>query len=350
MGGFLPDFLQNTSNVLANLGIATPELGWTEATGGSNVAPNHNQDPSLNFVNQVMPGPNKTTGANSGGTLDNSGSVLGASTGSSANAQTLAQYDAAISQYQNSLDRLQNQLGIAQGNIGTNYTTSLNELNSALTAAQGQNNQQTTQNQQNLRTNKNTIADQASQGLRGLLSILGSYGAGGSSDVQNAGMAVADQASQQRAGAGQTFAQNQQAIDTNWGNYQNQDQNQRKKLEDWKTQQLNAAQAQSDSTKQDLLGKLADLKGSRLAAAGGSYTAGAQPYLDQANALSANIDALGRLNPTYTGETPVYTPQSLNSYITQGAGTSTAPSGATGLDSPYLAMLLGNKLDKKIGF
>jgi hypothetical protein len=262
----------------------------------------------------------------------------------------LSQFDQAIGSFNNSLNRLPTQLEIAQGNINSQYSTNQNELDSSKNQAQSSYNTSTTQNGQNLRTNKNTINDQASAGLRGLMRTLGAYGAGGSSDAQYvAPTAVANQASLQRSGAGQTYAQNAQGLDTNWNNFLTEDTNSRRKLDDWKNTQVNSARQKSETTKQDLLTKLAALQGQRAAAAGGSYTGGAQPYLDQANALNGTIDNLGRIAPTYDGKRPVYSAPSLDSYDTgTGTGTQVNPAGG-GSSNPYLAMLLGQNRDKNRG-
>src|SRR5690606_21204872 len=128
--------------------------------------------------------------------------------------------------------------------------------------------------------------DQQSQGLRGLLRTLGMYGAVGS-DATLASEAVANEATRQRSGAGSVFSQNQRGLDTNWGNFQNEDKDRRREAQDWRKKQLQAAEQQSATTKQDLLSRLAELRGQRAATVGGSYKGAAQPYLDRANALSS---------------------------------------------------------------
>lgn len=348
MGGFIPDFLQNITNGLSNIGIQTPELGWTEATGGANVAPNHSVAPNLDLTNTSVYGPyaSQTNGANAG--QDSSTASNGVASGITYSPQVLAQYDQGIKTLQSALDRSGTQLGIAQGNINNQFNTNQNELNTAKQNAQQSYDQSGVQNQQSLRTNKNQIADQASSGLRGLLRTLGAYGAGGSSDaLYNAPKAVTDQASAQRAGAGNTFAQNQQNLDTNWNGFLNSDQTSRQKLNDWRTQQLNSAQAQAETTKQSLLQKLADLQGQRASAAGGSYASAAQPLLDQANSLSGSIDQLGAINPTYNGTTPTYTAPTLDSYLANADTKTTLGQGATQDVSPVLSALLG--LGKRTG-
>lgn len=280
-----------------------------------------------------------------GNTPDQNNSTTITPNYSQINANALAQLGQSAGVLNNALGRLDNQLGIARGNINTQADTRNNELTSAFNQNKNSYDTSTTQNSQNYRTNKNVINDQASQGLRGLQRLLGSYGAVGS-DLGLAGQAVADVASAQNAGAGQTFSQNQSNLDTNWGNYKLADDQERKKVADWRTQQLNNAEASSNTTRQDLLSKLADIRGQEAQARGGSYAGGAQPYLDQSNALSARIDELGRLNPTYTGNTPTYTAAPLSSYQTgNGAVTKLSNTVANGLNTPYLNALLGR--DKK---
>jgi hypothetical protein len=389
MGGFLPDFIQNVANGLHSVGIPTPELGLTEGTGGSNVNASYmlpngggnyvsNSPIGLNGIQTIngktydfrgtqpvlvsngsTPTPQPvlhTTNTQTGGTDTGTSGLATSSNGYSNatgtyNPSQVQQYDQSIGVLKNALNRSGNQLGIAQENINNQYGTNLNELDSAKQQAQNSYNTSGTQNQQSLRTNKNTINDQASVGLRGLLRTLGMYGAGGSSTAQyTAPGAVAAQATQQRNGAGQTFATNQQNLDTNWNNFGVQDNQSRQKLNDWKSQQLNSAQSQSDTAKQSLLQQLADLQGTRAAYTGGNYALAAQPYADQANALSTQIDNLAQINPTYTGVVPTYTAPTLSSYEAK-ANTAVTPGQSTSGDytSPYLQMLLGLKKQNQLG-
>lgn len=261
---------------------------------------------------------------------------------------TLAQFDSSISTLQSGLNRLPGQLDIARSNINTQYGTNRNELDSTKNQAQNSYTTSGQQNQQNYRTDKNAIADKSSMGLQGLLRMLGAHGAGGSSDARYvAPQAVATQASQERSGAGQNFAQNQSGLDTNWNNFLLQDTNSRRKLDDWRTQQLNSAEAQSQTAKQDLLSKLAELSGQRAALMGGNFKGAAQPYVDQANSLSSVIDNLARLNPTYTGVTPVYNAPTLSDYtLGQGGAPTVASNALEQQASPYLSLLLGGRKDK----
>lgn len=266
---------------------------------------------------------------------------------------TLAQFDQSEGVINNSLGRLDNQLNIARGNVTGQYDNQVRDLDTQKANAQSGYNTSSTQNSQNLRSNKNTITDQSSNGLRGLMRMLGAYGALGSSDSRVAGRAVADQASQQRAGAGQTYAQNQSDLDTNWGNYQTQFNANRTGLDNWKKNNLNAVESESLTQRQSLLSKLADIKGQRAALIGGSYTGSAQPYLDQANALNGQIDNLGRSVQAYAGTAPTYQAKELSSYDT-GSGTAgvvaNSPQGGSMLNTPYLSLLLGRDKKQQLPF
>lgn len=332
-------------------------LGGWDITGGYNitnplrsVAPTPGEwKPSTTVNNQTLATDYNSGGGSGGSGTWSGGGSLATSANTSYNPDDLARFDQSIGLVNSSMNRLGGQEGIALGNIDRNYSTQQNELNTGKTNAQRQYDTSSTQNRQNLVSNRNTINDQASQGLRGLQRMLGAYGAVGS-DQQLASNAVTDQSNLQRNGAGQTYSQNQQGLDTNWDTFQGEWDNNKRKLDDWKTQQQNEVRSRTLTTKQDLLSKLADLQGQRAALIGGSYTGSAQPYLDQAQGLAGRIDALGRINPTYTGKGPTYTNRPLDSYDTGNAATGSIAASAAGGNSPYLAMLLGQDRERKALF
>lgn len=302
-----------------------------------NTANYNNYQAAGQAINQAS-NPSQITGSYTGGGGGGGGGV----------GANLSQYDSGINQVNNSIGRLPGQLDIANANINGAYNSSLQGINTAKTNANQSFDNSNLQNGQSYLTNKNQIADQASSGLRGLMRMLGANGAGGSSDaLYNAPQAVADQASLQRAGAGQAFAKNASGLNTNWQNFLGQDKQDRTNLDSWKTNQLNSAQAQSDTTKNSLLSSLAQLASQRASAAGGNASAAAQPYIDQANALNGQIDQLGRLAPTYNGQVASYQAPTLDSF-NPGAGTAASgmTQGTTGSNNPYLAMLLGQQKDK----
>lgn len=237
--------------------------------------------------------------------------------GNRASAAQLAEYDQGIGQLEHGLGRIDNQLGVRLGNINNQYTTKKNELKSSWNRAEGQFNDQTRQNQQQRRTNINNINDRSAVGLRGLLRSLGSMGAVGS-DMQLAGRAVQNQANQQRTGAGQTYAQNQKQIDTTWGQFKNDYADEDKKLNDWKANEDNAARQSSQTTRQNLLTQLAQMKSQKAAAQGANGANAARADLGRANALSSEIDNLGRQQSTYSGNKVQYNAKDLDSYKVEG--------------------------------
>lgn len=258
--------------------------------------------------------------------------------GSTVDPQTQALYNQNAGIINSALSRLPNQLAIAQGNIRGQFDQNLNELNSGKAATDQQYGQSTNQNQQQFVTNKNQINDQASSGLRSLLSVLGQHGAGGSSAALYAAPnAVGTVASQQRSGAGQTFGQNQQSLDTNYATYNTGYDNSKKQLNDWLDSQTKSAQSQSDQTRQGLLSQLAGLQ---------PTVAAAQPYYDQINGLANEVDQLAKLNPTYTGTTPTYTAPTLDSYTVNQTGAPVLGGGGNGTGAgatPFLGFLPGQK-------
>lgn len=257
------------------------------------------------------PGPNTQ---NIGGGIGFGGGMGG---GNRASAAQLAEYDQGIGQLEHGLGRIDNQLGVRLGNINNQYTTKKNELKSSWNRAEGQFNDQTRQNQQQRRTNINNINDRSAVGLRGLLRSLGSMGAVGS-DMQLAGRAVQNQANQQRTGAGQTYAQNQKQIDTTWGQFKNDYADEDKKLNDWKVNEDNAARQSSQTTRQNLLTQLAQMKSQKAAAQGANGANAARADLGRANALSSEIDNLGRQQSTYSGNKVQYNAKDLDSYKVEG--------------------------------
>lgn len=255
-------------------------------------------------------------------------------------AQQQAAYDTYANQANDALARALKAFNDARGNIGGQYDTRNNELLSGRDQTQANVDQQRTQNQQSLQSNRNQIRDNASQGLRSLLAALGAQGAGGSSAaLYLAPEAVQNMASAQRSGANQTFGENQQSIDTSWQNYLNGFNNEKKKLDDWKTNNERQAQADYEFTAKSLNDILAGIRG-RIQApeAFGSQIAG----------IAGGIPNTIAQARTYTGETPTYTPASLASY--QAAiGPSAQVANQQPMDSnmPWLNTILNRDKDKK---
>lgn len=257
---------------------------------------------------------------------------------------TLAAYDQQIAQYNQAIQGLPTELQGSDNQIQGAYQTALQQLQGQANQAQSTYNTATTGNSQNYVTNKNTIGSNAGQSLNGLQRLLGSRGAGGSSAALfSAPLAVAQQATAERAGAGQTFGQNQSGLDTSYGNYQLQNQNDLSGIASQRDQNLNSAQQQISSTQAGLLQQLATLSAQEAAAKGGNPTTAAAPYLSQAqNYLnSANQLGLNTFVPSYN--TSAYSAPTAASYTPNSFAQPVAasnPNITNNTVSPALASLL----------
>jgi hypothetical protein len=321
---------------------------WVKDSSGVNKSNKTVSDLASNGYSWIKD-PNPQNKPNDGGTTGSGNYWASGGTGGvSYNPAEVAQYDQGINTANAALGRTDNQLNTALGNIGKQYSQKYNEQQTGYNNAENQYSTNTATNQQQYRTNKNTINDAASGGLRGLQRLLGSRNAGGgSSALFSAPQAVADVATRERSGAGQTYGQNQAGLDTTWGTFKNDFDNERRKLTDWRSSQENEARSKIAQTKQSLLSTLAELTGKRAAALGGSATGAAQPYLDQVNSLAGQIDQLAAINPTYTGNTPVYKAPDIASYtVNQTEGPTLGQSVGGEQLTPFLSMLLGQKRDE----
>lgn len=225
-------------------------------------------------------------------------------------------YDQAINQYDNQLNNLDGLLGELNKATDSSYNQRLNEARSSYNTQQANYNRATTQNKQNLQTERNQVADTAARGLRGLQRLLGAMGAGGSSDaLYVAPDAVASQANQQLAGVNQNFGQNQQNIDSDWATYQNEYDNDLKKLDDWRA-------GQQRTNEQNVIQQRMNLLAQKAAAYANRGQFGVSDNGKQAEITSLINNLNNRYNelskfvaPTYTGVTPTYTAPSVSSYF-----------------------------------
>lgn len=228
---------------------------------------------------------------------------------------TLAAYDQQIQQYNQAIQGLPTQLQGSDNQIQGAYQSALQQLQGQANQAQSTYNTATTGNSQNYVTNKDTIGSNAGQSLNGLERLLGSRGAGGSSAALfSAPLAVAQQATAQRAGAGQNYGQNQSGLDTSYGNYQLQNQNDLSGIASQRDQNLNSAQQQIASTQAGLLQQLATLSAQQAAAKGGDPTSAAAPYLSQAQNYLSSANQLGLKTFVPSYNTTAYSAPTAASY------------------------------------
>ena len=335
------------NNVWANIeGRGVMNLG--QASGVyKNRAQNQGLDESKYIADPNAPAKNSTADSNTYSTTRTSS---GSSSGSSYNAEEEAMknrmrgiYDRQIGDINHNIDSLQGQLDNALAGVKNEYNTYKNEQQSTYDANKNDYDKNTLQNRQNLRTNRNEITDRASTGLRGLLRVLGAMGAGGGSEARyEIPRMVTNQANSEFNNAGQTYTQNQQNLDTDWGNYKNQFENDRKKLEDWYNGQVKSKRQESEERRQSLLADLVTAYGNR-AQYGGDYGNNINDAYNRIAESRNRVTDLGRFTPTkYTGMTAVYNAPDLASYDTGKTNLTTeVVDSNTSATSPLLVALQG---------
>lgn len=303
----------------------------------------------------VIPSSGGATDTTSSSPVYDYGSGGGSSGGSTSATSTstvdpalLAQYDQAISNTQSAIDRLPTQLTSGNQAIDSSFTNAINQLLAAKNQAQGVYKTNKQQTAQDFVVGKNTIRSNAGNSLGSLRRILGSRGAGGSSAYRFAAPdAVTRNATIQQNDLGQTFGRNNQALDTNWGNYLTDYNNEVSSATNQRDTQKRTLQSQIDTNRASLLQSLATLVGQKTAEAGGNTTAAAQPYLDQANKL---LDATSKYTTAPINyQTKAYNAPDLAKYIVNPNAAPTYQGQTVNTDyvSPYLAALLGGSANKK---
>jgi hypothetical protein len=292
----------------------------------------------------LAPDPYSAGGGGGGGYADGS-SYGGGSVSAPApviDQAAIASYNQAIGNTQSAVNRLPAQLQSGYGSIDASYQNALNQL--LLSKNQGQSAYDTTKHQtaSDYVASKNTIGANAGSLLSGLYRLLGAHGAGGGSAYNiSAPGAVGREATAQRQAVGQTFGANNQALDTNWGNFMTDYNNQVSGAGSQKDQQRQSLEQNINTNKASLLQTLAQLTAQRDIAAGGGPSA-AQPYINQANAL---LDQTANYQTSPINyQTSAYQAPNLANY-TSSKVTPTYQGAAPQNDyfSPYLGALLGKK-------
>lgn len=295
----------------------------------------------------------KTNAANPTGTASTTSGTSGGG-GSSYNAEEEALksrmrgiYDKQAEDIKSNINSLGSQLDNDLAAVKGEYDQYKNEQESAYEANKNDYDNSTKQNQQDLETNRNDITNRASTGLRGLLRVLGAMGAGGGSVARyEAPGMVTSQANSEMSNAGRTYAQNQSNLDTDWGNYQNEFENDKKKLEDWYNGQVKAKKQANEEKRQSLLADLVTAYGNR-AQYGGDYGNNINDAYKKIAESRNRVTDLGKFTtPNYTGKTAVFKSPDLASYNTGNTQLSTTVTDSnTSASSPLLVALRG--LNKK---
>lgn len=280
---------------------------------------------------------------------DNGGGASAGGSGSTVNGADLAAYDQSAGNIQSAIDRLGGQRSVGERNINDAYNNSLNKLMGEYAIGQRNYNTSKTQQGQDFVKTKNQINTSVGTNLTGLRRLLASRGAGASSayDVV-APEAAARQGTMQRSDAADTFGRNQQALDTNWNDYTNSVEQNKKDLAEQKGSQLRGLEATINQNRASLLQNLANIRNQRAAAAGGSGIAASQPLLDEANSLLSSADQLGLqyANPVVRNNTPaVYNAPDLQSYTLGRTAQIGGPArnALTESVAPYLNLLMNRR-------
>jgi hypothetical protein len=218
-----------------------------------------------------------------------------------------ADEQAQVDYYRTSARGKMGQLDTSYGNtvkgIDQTYGIKGNELNTARTNANKVFGDTTIANQGQYTTNYNQVAQNGAQQLRGLLSYLASMGGSGGTNGQVVRNLVGQGVSQELAGAGQNYGQNEVQNQTTYDTFGAEETNNRKNLNDWYNESKTTAQGQYDQTKQTLLGLL------------GSLDKGGAPVADLASALGGvDVPNTTFSTKSYDGTTPTYTAPTLSKY------------------------------------
>jgi hypothetical protein len=264
---------------------------------------------------------------------------------------TLALFDNQIGQINSGLGRLDNQQNIGLSNAQNAYNSAYNKLLADKAVAQRNYDTTKVQNTQDNVAAKSNIDLGVGRLANSTQRLLGSHGDGNSSAAQiQAPYAAALQGTQQRGQVGQTFARNEQALDTNWQDYGRNVENGIGDLGNQLYSNQNKVKASVEGNRASLLSSLAQLMSQRTAAAGGSTAAAlaaAQPYMAQAQGSLTNVDNLGNefANPVMQAQNIRYAAPDLAQYnYDQAQGPQLENSSAlTDTISPYLSLLLGGK-------
>ena len=323
-----------TGNVTDSYGINRPALQNAVGSNFNNVT----QD--INKYYTAYWNARSGSGSTGGSTGGSGGGGYGYTSGVN-DPSTLAQYDIGIQNLQGALGNLEGQRTSGYSEVNAKLQDALTTLLNARTQAENTYNTNKKTTQDDFIVAKNTVGSQAGNLLNGLQRLLGSRGAGGSSAsrILAPGL-VARDASMKRSEVGNTFAKNNQGLDTSWGNYGIQYEGQRKSASSQAEQQRAAVDRAVSERQQDILSQLALLRGQSAAARGGNAVNAAAPYLAQARAAGSRA-ANYTVSPVNVA-TPAYQAPDLAKYLVN--PTTPTYQGQTQTNdytSPYLAALLG---------
>lgn len=301
---------------------------------------NHIADPN---APQNAGGSNATNAAANG-----TGAYNGASSGLSAEQEATNRrmrdiYDRQIGDINDNLGGLSGRLNNTLAGLQNQYNTYRNEQQDQYNQAKNSYDQSTLRNRQDLVGNRNDIDKRTALALRSMQRTLGAMGAGGSSaamyDLPSLIMA---QANSENSNASRTYSQNQQNLDTNWGNYQSDFENDKKKLNDWYDSEVKSAKQSNYEEGQNLLNQLVEAYGNR-AQYGGDFGNNVNDAYSRIQDFRNRINELGNVTKTeYNGTRAAYEAPELSSYDTGNTDLSTTVTESNaGSESPLLTALRG---------
>lgn len=262
------------------------------------------------------PNPPANSGANTGYTggygSANTGGGGGGGGGTTSNYQDKSQDIGMQTAGLGSVDATQ-QSGI--DNINKALSTIMGEYDADANNAKTSYTNESNANQGDLQSNKQTALEDAVQGRRGLFSTLASLGALSGTGLDLANRAVQKGANQDLTTAADTFATNQNALDSGYGSFQTQDKTRR-------TQAQSAAANDIEQVKNDA----ARTRQQYLTAIANDYqdegnTAAAKNYAAQAASLFPTIASTNvpTIDIGYSGS--AYTAPTLQHYVGQANNT-----------------------------
>ena len=271
-------------------------------------------------------------------------------------ADTAAYYNDIAGQLEGQIGQLDNQQNIGLGNINNSYTRSLNRLDQQKGVARRDYDTGLQNNQRSYLGTRNGVMQNARATQNALQRLLGINGSGNSSAAfEQAPYAVGLQASQNLNGAQQTYATNNQSLDTGWQDTERSYNNSREDLDTQKYQQENSLKSGIAQTRASLLDKIANARVQAKIAGGASYgqaAAARTPFQEQINGLLGQITNYGQqyANPVIRTGDIAYKAPSLNQYSLGQfgiGGSQQAPGAQSDMNPAFLGLL--NQDDERQG-
>jgi len=250
------------------------------------------------WLNSQGNGAGQTGGSNYGTSYGTSGS--GSSAPAYNPAEDVALIDNLISRYQDSINRIGSQRTIGEGNINSSYQAGLTNLQNQRTQAQQGYDTQKAETGQDFANTRSRIGQEAGNQTNAMRRLLGSIGAGRSTAARElTPYAAGLQASTRFGDVQNTFARNQNKLDTSWNSTKRSLDDEEKYLGTEKQNKLNQLYSGLNQTEAELQGQIADQVFRKRQVMGGNAAQAigdAQPYRNRINQLLGEIDNYGRLS------------------------------------------------------